>query len=219
MGVTLYHYPLTRSTRVLWLLHELGDKVKFECKRVELMRGEGQTEEFLKLNPNHAVPVLQFKDNKGEARVMYESCAMVEFLTDALASGDLAPEVGLSAERAEYQKWLWFAGSWMDQLLWQLRLHDALLPAEDRDPKTTERTKAKWLKEIEPQIEAQLQAMGNKFILGETFTSADILVGHCLGWSKAYGLSQNEVLAAYLTRLQDRPARQAAYADGASFGK
>lgn len=107
----------------------------------------------------------------------------------------------------------------MDQLLWQLRLHDALLPAEDRDPKTTERTKAKWLKEIEPQIEAQLQAMGNKFSLGETFTSADILVGHCLGWSKAYGLSQNEVLAAYLTRLQDRPARQAAYADGASFGK
>jgi len=42
--LALYHYPITRSARVLWLLHELGpDKTgPFEVKRVELLQGEGR---------------------------------------------------------------------------------------------------------------------------------------------------------------------------------
>lgn len=103
LEVTLYHYPLTRSTRVLWLLNELGDKVKFTCKRLELMKGEAHSSEFLRLNPNHALPVLIYKDESGEERALFESCAIVEFLTDALAVGELAPPSGISHSRAEYK--------------------------------------------------------------------------------------------------------------------
>eukprot|EP00438_Fugacium_kawagutii_P020702 Skav225258 [mRNA] locus=scaffold4099:19858:20527:+ [translate_table: standard] len=148
LEVTLYHYPLTRSARVLWLLHELGDRVKFTCKRLELMKGEHYSPEFIRLNPNHALPVLLYKDDSGEEQALIESCAIVEFLTDALADGDLSPAVGISKDRAE--KWLWFAGSWMDQLLWQLRQHDesGILPADQKDSRVVDRTKEKWIKEM-----------------------------------------------------------------------
>ena len=44
--MTLYHYPVTRSACVLWLLHELGPDATgpFKIKRVELMEGEGRAE-------------------------------------------------------------------------------------------------------------------------------------------------------------------------------
>lgn len=207
LEVTLYHYPRTRSTRVLWLLHELGDKVNVTCKRVELMKGEAYSPEFMKMNPNHALPVLLYKDASGEDQAVFESCGIVEFLTEALAAGQLAPPIGLSKERADYQKlstlslkihfspkldvflgkslhathsqnlfdlllvgfaapnfnsnhtgsfqsfhlrkWLWFSGSWMDQLLWQLRQHDSsgILPADQKDSRVVDRTKAKWIKD------------------------------------------------------------------------
>ena len=43
-----------------------------------------------------------------------------------------------------------------------------------------------------------VKAKGNMYILGENFTAADIIVGHCLRWSKAYGLCDNEVNCAKL---------------------
>ena len=103
LEVTLYHYPLTRSTRPLWLLQELGGKVKFTCKRVELMKGEAYSPEFVRMNPNHALPVLLYKDDSGVEQALFESCAIVEFLTDALAAGELAPPIGISNGRAEYK--------------------------------------------------------------------------------------------------------------------
>mmetsp|Transcript_70012 Transcript_70012/g.130892 ORF Transcript_70012/g.130892 Transcript_70012/m.130892 type:complete len:227 (-) Transcript_70012:125-805(-) len=221
LNVKLYHYPLTRSVRVLWLLHELGDKLTFTTQRLELMKGEGYSSEFMMLNPNHAVPVVTFQDHTGQEVVMFESCAIMEYLTEAFAAGELAPPVGVTKERADYQKWLWFAGSWMDQLLWQLRQHHpgGILPPADRDERVVDRTKAKWVKEVEPQIIQQLEATGSKFILGEQFTAADIVTGHCLRWSGAYGLSKQEPLKDYLKRLAERPAWKAAYADADQFGK
>lgn len=56
---------------------------------------------------------------------------------------------GSSAIPACPRKWLWFAGSWMDQLLWQLRQHDVsgILPADQKDPRVVDRTKGKWIKD------------------------------------------------------------------------
>ena len=55
------------------------------------------------MNPNHALPVLVYKDDSGVEKALFESCAIVDFLTDALAGGDLAPPIGISSDRAEYK--------------------------------------------------------------------------------------------------------------------
>ncbi len=51
-SLTLYHYPLSRSARVKFLLHELrGDD--FKTVKVDMLQGEGFTAEFMAKNPNH----------------------------------------------------------------------------------------------------------------------------------------------------------------------
>ena len=54
--VKLYELGPTRSIRARWTLQELG--VAFEPIRVELMAGENQRPEFLKINPAGKLPVL-----------------------------------------------------------------------------------------------------------------------------------------------------------------
>ena len=81
-SIKLYHYPLSRSARVKWLLHELlGDD--FETERVALMQGAHYSEDFLAKNPNHAVPVLDIDFTDGTSKTMFESGAMILLLADA----------------------------------------------------------------------------------------------------------------------------------------
>jgi len=88
----LYHYPLTRSARVKWLLHELlGDG--FATERVGLMQGAHYSEDFLAKNPNHAVPVLEINFKNGTSKTMFESGAMIIFLAWQIRlHQDLLPE-------------------------------------------------------------------------------------------------------------------------------
>mmetsp|Transcript_20982 Transcript_20982/g.25460 ORF Transcript_20982/g.25460 Transcript_20982/m.25460 type:complete len:148 (+) Transcript_20982:65-508(+) len=134
--VVLYHYPLTRSVRVLWALHELEIPVTVE--RVDLMHGGALTEEFVKKNPNHAVPVLEFQKD-GNQVTMIESAAMVAFLADLPSQKTrLAPGLeNLDAlARADYLQMLMHASSWQDMILWNIRMHCDLLPPDLRDQNT-----------------------------------------------------------------------------------
>jgi len=70
--ITLHHYPLSRSVRVKWLLHEmLGED--FTVKRVALRQGAQFQSEFLAKNPNHAVPVLEVSYEDGSEQIILES--------------------------------------------------------------------------------------------------------------------------------------------------
>ena len=50
--LTLYHYPSTRSNRVLWLLHELGAAVTgpVTLKQIDLLEGEGRSKWYRQLS-------------------------------------------------------------------------------------------------------------------------------------------------------------------------
>ena len=72
----LYHYPASRSARVKWALHEcVGDD--FEVTRVDLYGGAQYSREFMQLNPNHCVPLLDITWDTGKSQRMIESAAMV----------------------------------------------------------------------------------------------------------------------------------------------
>ena len=165
------------------------------------------------------MPALAFVDAAGEPVVMFESCAIVQFLAGSLAPGRLAPLSGPTKARAEYEKWMWFGGSWMDQLLWQIRQHGpgGILARDARDPRVVTRTEEKWRDEIEPQLCAQLSRSNGPFLLGE-FCAADCVVGHCVRWSQAYGLSNSPQLREYLAACTAREAFVRTYADADTFG-
>jgi glutathione S-transferase len=210
----LYHYPASRSARVKWMLHEVvGDA--FEVERVALYDGAQYSPEFLQLNPNHCVPVLEITWDDGRVQRLLESGAMVAFLADAYPEKGLAPAPGPSAERADYLQMLHFGSTWMDMMLWQVRIHEHVLTSSERDARTVARYRRKFTDEVEPQLLRRLEAA--PYICGENFTAADCVVGHSIIWGRGYGLCQDPLFKRYLSGISKRPAFASGFADAREF--
>jgi glutathione S-transferase len=210
----LFHYPATRSARVKWILHEtVGEG--FETEPLDLYAGVQYSDEFMAKNPNHNVPVLDIAFDDGTHMTMLESAAMVAFLADAYPDKNLAPIPGPSQARADYLQMLLFGASTMDMMLWQIRIHEHVLPRAERDERTVLRYRQKFISEVEPQLAERLTK--GAFICGDAFTAADCVIGHNVTWARGYGLCQDELFRAYLSRISKRPAFRAAFADAASF--
>ncbi|MCM0612417.1 glutathione S-transferase family protein [Marinobacter sediminum] len=210
----LYHFPATRSARVRWALHEtVGDD--FEVQTVQLYSGEQYSEEYLLKNPNHNVPLLEIVLEDGSVHRMLESVAMVEWLVDAFPEKRLSPPVGQSLERADFLQMLHFGGTWMDMMLWQVRIHEHVLPSAQADSRTIERYRKKFVEEVEPQLKERLSRM--PFICGEEFSGADIVIGHNVTWARGYKLCQDDIFREYLSRISKRPAFVKSFEDARDF--
>jgi glutathione S-transferase len=212
----LYHYPASRSARAKWALHEVvGDD--FDLQRVPLYDGVQYDEAFLQLNPNHAVPVLEIRWADGRVQRLLESAAIVEFLADAYPDKALAPPPGASAARADYLQMLHFGATCVDMMLWQVRVHEDVLPEAARDARTVARYRRKFTAEVEPQLARRLAA--TPYICGEAFTAADCIIGHDVIWARGYGMCQGDVFRQYLSRVSKRPAFVRAFADAKEFSR
>jgi len=211
----LYHYPATRSARVKWMLHEVLDD-DFELEIVPVYEGKQYEPEYLSKNPNHNVPTLEIRMPDGRSMHMIESGAMVAFLADAFPEKQFAPAPSpLSLERADYLQMLHFGASWMDMMLWQVRVHEHLLPKKQQDPRTIQRYREKFTNEAEPQLIQRFER--HPFICGDAFTAADCVMGHTVIWARGYGLCRDEIFRSYISRLSKRPAFVKAFADVAGF--
>lgn len=248
-SLLLFHYPFTRSTRCLWTLLELfpeqqivsvkdanstnvsTDGTPFRIKHVELTRGEMFTPDMLRINPNHALPVLQYRtlDKDGEERshTMFESGAICLFLADYYASLTLPkddaprplliPPPTAASDRADCLMMLFFGTCHMDTLLWDLRINVDFLTNEDGTSAgcseiVIARAKQKWNDEVIPQLVERLTA--HPFVCAFGFSVADIIIGYNLGWARkpAYKLAPYPpVIRAYLNSLASRPAFRQAY--------
>lgn len=213
--IKLYHYPATRSARVKWALHEtVGDN--FEVEVVPLYEGAQYDEKYLQKNPNHNVPTLEITFADGSKKYMAESGAMVALLADAFPDKQLAPPANaLTLARADYLQMLYFGASWMDMMLWQIRIHEHVLLDAERDARTSARYRSKFIGEVEPQLVARLEK--TRHICGDDFSAADCIIGHNVTWARAYGLCQNAIFSAYVSRLSKRPAFISAFADVDQF--
>ena len=211
----LFHFPASRSARVRWALHEtVGDA--FEVETVALYDGVQYGESYRQMNPNHCVPLLEITCADGGVLHMIESAAMIDWLSDAFPDKQLSPPAHVgSAARADYLQMLHFGSTWVDMMLWQIRVHEHLLPATERDPRAVARYRAKFAGEVEPQLLRRLAR--TPFICGERFCAADIVVGHDVFWARGYGLCGDELFRAYVSRLAKRPAFLQAFADVADF--
>lgn len=212
----LYHYPLTRSVRVKWMLHEvLGEA--FEVEVVSVITGAMLTPDMLAKNPNHNLPMLDIVWEDDREQTMLESGAMVMWLADAFPDQGLAPAPDAGFARADYLQMIQFGASWMDAILWQLRLHRDLLPPDLQQTSVFEMNHSKWAREIEPQLITRFNEQA--YICGDAFTAADCIIGHNVRWARAYSLCADPVFDAYLERLGTRPAFQKAYSDADQFGR
>ncbi|MEP6389942.1 MAG: glutathione S-transferase family protein [Halioglobus sp.] len=194
----LHHYPATRSVRVRWALHEtVGDD--FEIRRVELYEGAQYERDYLAVNPNHNVPMLEIHWEDGSVQHMLESVAMVEWLADRHPDKALCPSPTSGRDRADYLQLMHFGGTWLDMMLWQIRIHTHILGEQDADSKTLKRYREKFTTDGEPQLLSRLEK--HEYILGDRLSAADFVIGHIVFWAKGYQLCENERFSGYIAKL------------------
>jgi len=192
----LYGYRNGRALRALWALEEVG--AEYEYVEVDIMHGQGREPWFLKINPGGKIPVL---DDGGT--IITESAAICMHLAEKYPASRLLPPVG-SAERTECYKWISFVLTELDALLWTISKHRFALPKERRIPAVIDC--AAW--EFEAAIKILATGLGDRaYLVGASFTVADILAGHILLWASSARLEVGaESLVRYLNALKMRDA-------------
>ena len=169
----LFNFPKTRGFRVTWMLEEL--EADYEFKLVPFGANGFASEDYLKINPAGKVPALRDGD-----LVLTESAAIVTYLGDKFPEKQLVPPAGTAA-RAKYDQWCYFVLTELEQPLWTKGKHTFIFPPDKRVPAVIET--AQW--EFQKALNILSKGLeGNKYILGDSFSAADILIGHTLTWAR-----------------------------------
>lgn len=188
--ITLYHAPRSRSSRIIWLLEELGCEYKIEL--VPILRGDGSgtaaADSYLALNPLRKVPTVKIFDE-----VVYEFGAICLYLTDSHPKKDIGPLPGHN-DRAEYVRWLFFYNGSLEPAA------TARFQGWDKDKSTGFGS----FEDIEAVISRQLESA--PYMLGENFSAADILYGSAVQFFKGSLFPARKHYDDYLSRLSSRPA-------------
>lgn len=192
----LYGPPASRTRRCLWALEESG--AEFELCVLQLGKGEHRTSAYLAINPNGKVPALVDGDV-----TLFESGAICNYIGTKFPGAGLTPTAGTDA-RAEYDQWMFFVCSELEQPLWSLGKHRFVFPPERRI--AAMESCAQWEWTVAAKVLAGALD-GRTFIAGDSFTCADILVAHTLSWARGFGVDLgHDVLDRYADRMLARPA-------------
>jgi glutathione S-transferase len=188
--ITLYHAPRSRSSRMIWLLEELDADYKIEI--VPIVRGDGTgaaaPDSYLQIHPLRKVPAIKIFDE-----VVYESGAICLYLTDSHPKKEIGPLPGHN-DRAEYVRWLFFYAG-------------ALEPAATARFQGWDKEKPTGFgkfEDIEALISEQLEK--TPYIVGDSFTAADILIGSGVQFFKGSLFPDRKHYNDYVARLTSRPA-------------
>ncbi|MGZ3698735.1 MAG: glutathione S-transferase family protein [Bdellovibrionota bacterium] len=188
-----------RSAKVRWLLTEMG--LKFEERFLDRKKNEPESPAFLKLNPMGRVPVAEIGD-----QVMFESGAICAYLSDLHLDKGMAPAL-TAPERADYQKWMYFASATIDPIQSKIMIIEDIPPGEVQ----TKKEKAVQ-EELRDALAALDQVLSkNSFLVGNRFGAADICVSYQLFWLTLWPELKSVMetfprVGAYLERLTSRPA-------------
>lgn len=197
--IDLYTASTFNGQRVSIMLEEI--QLEYSAHRVDLVKGEQQRPEFLKLNPSGRIPVLVDDDNGGSnsnSLVITQSVAILQYLAEK--TGQLLPE-SLPA-RAKVYEWMQFHAVDIGSVLFSaFYLQQRCSP---RQTQAAERLRER-VNNLYGYFDQQLAKQ--EFLAGSSYSIADITVLPAV-------LAQEQKLTDYLNltrwiqQLQQRPAVQ-----------
>jgi glutathione S-transferase len=186
------------------LLEELG--VPFELKLVDRANNAHKSPEYLKLNPNGLIPVLQ-----DGALVLYETAAIVLHLVDTHPDAGLAPGALGSAERAQFYKWLvWLSASLQSQMPIYFYTDRYVAPGNAAGAAEVKTLTERRIEGLIDQIDAQLASHGGPWLLGERFSALDPYAFMLCRWTRSAQRPARTLahVGPFLSRVLARPATQ-----------
>ena len=198
----IHHAPNSRSVRALWLFNELG--LPYELEIYPLGDKSMRTPEYLKVHHLGRVPALEDGD-----LTIFESGAIVQYVLDKYGDGTMVPATR-SPDYPTYLQWLHYAEGMIMPQVNIIVVETIFLPEERRNQTNVERA-TKLLTRMLTAVDIHLQ--DREFLAGG-FSGADIMTGHACIVSGRLGadISDKPNVAAYIDRLEARPALQKAWA-------
>jgi glutathione S-transferase len=168
----LYHHPLSsNSRRAALAAAHLG--LPAERIKIDLEKGEQRSPEFLAMNPNGMVPVLE-----DEGFILTESHAIMLYLADKIPGHTAYPRDARA--RADINRWVfWNAQHFQPTIsifVWE-NLIKGMIGQGPADPVQIRRGED-LLERYAPVLDAHLASRG--WVCGEGVTLADLAIGATL---------------------------------------
>lgn len=187
--ITLHHLNFSRSTRILWLLEELG--LHYEVKAYERDRTFRAPPELAAVHPLGKAPILV-----DDGLVLAESATILRYLESKYGDGRLVPAAGTS-DRAIHEEWLDYVESSaaLPAMFMLLGAKTGGLSAGLAGFAGAELAKALTL--ISDRVK------GRDYLMGDRLTLADIQMSYLLAALRNIGqLEGYPDVSAYLERLE-----------------
>ena len=188
--LVFYTNPQSRGRIVRWMLEEVGQPYRTEVLGyADSMKAPA----YLAINPMGKVPAIKHGDT-----VVTEAGAICAYLADAFPERGLAPPLG-DPRRGPYFRWMFFAAGPLEAAVTDKSL-GVQVPAE--------RKVMVGYGDFDDAINGAEHALkAGDYILGDTFSAADVYFGSAIGFFLQFGsIEPRPVFTAYAERLQNRPA-------------
>lgn len=200
MALKIYGTAASRAVRPLWVAEELG--LDYEHIPLPYLGGATRTPDFLHLNPNGRIPVV---DDDGV--LVWESMACALYLAERFKGGGRSLAAGTPAELAEVLRWSFWVVNECEKDALTCLMHGVLMPLDRRKPQLADEALRRLLGPLRV-LEQHLQTRAQ--LAGERFTVADICVASVLVWVHQVpgALAPYPQLQAWLQRCLARPAFQ-----------
>ena len=198
--IVFYHNPQSRSSMVHWMLEEAG--VPYRVVPIDFAKGEHKAPSFLALNPMGKLPTIVHR-----GVVVTETAAIIAYVADLAPEKGLAPKPG-DPLRGSYYRWLFFGAGCIEP---------ALIDKMMKRPEVERKSTVGWgsYEDVVATLKETLDE--GPYLLGETFSAADVYVGSEIRWAMMFGapgLKGEKVFDDYVARLAARPVAQRLLAGG-----
>jgi len=200
MSIRIHAFPLSpRAFKVLFAAHQL--ETDFELKFVDLRKGDQIKPEFLALNPNGRMPVLE-----DDGYVLWESNAIVNYLAAQKPETGLLPQE--TKARLQVEKWQFWESSHWDQacaIFAFERIVKKLFRGEPESESEIARG-TDMLVRLAKVLDGELGK--HRYVSGEGLTVADISIGSvmCIADAAQFPLEPYRNIARWQADLRSLPA-------------
>jgi glutathione S-transferase len=212
MVLTLHHLVISQSERIVFLLEELG----IDYKLVTHMRDPFLAPDSLRSVPGNATGKAPFLDDPDAGITLSESGAICDYVMAKYAGNDNGIKLNKKFSDkgyVDYIYWFHYANAGLQPAMSaHMFMELSSLPEDDQARKWTYGRLHGALQHVDDRLK------DNKWLAGEDFTAADVLVVYSLTTQRYYGPAVNydkyPNIARYLEDIGKREAYQRAMQKG-----